>query len=187
MVPAMHATTASQMLFIRAPYRNTTPTPRMASRINSCTATAAVLPRNTPAGSRPESRRPSRAPSTDSTDTERWMASTVENRMATQNRPGAALAMGERSGPSAKANRTRAMTPKGATWLRATRERASILRSFPAMSRVSRHMDDALYARSRGGLGGQVTDRFDGRFSDGTDDPFAGHPATGDGHRPVSQ
>src|SRR5665213_2859234 len=122
MVPAMHATTASQMLFIRAPYRNTTPTPRMASRINSCTATAAVLPRNTPAGSRPESRRPSRAPSTDSTDTERWMASTVENRMATQNRPGAALAMGERSGPSAKANRTRAMTPKGATWLRATRD-----------------------------------------------------------------
>ncbi len=88
----------------------------------------------------PDSRRPSRAPSEDSTDTLRWMARTVQNRTATQNRPGAPLAIVWRSGPRAKAKSTSATIPNGATWDRATRERPSMRRSLPATSTASRHM-----------------------------------------------
>src|SRR5665213_1082405 len=88
----------------------------------------------------PERRSPSLAPSEDSTETLRWMASTVQNRTATQKRPGAPLAITWRSGPRAKAKRTRATIPNGATWDSATRERPSIRRSLPAIRAASRHM-----------------------------------------------
>ena len=96
---------------------------------------------NRPAGSRPERRRPSRTPSEASTDTLRWVASTVAKRTATQKRPGAACAISDRSGPRAKAKSPRATTPKGTIWDRPTRDRASMRRSLANSSAASRHMD----------------------------------------------
>ena len=135
----------------------------------------------------PESRRPSRAPSPDSTDTLRWTASTVQNSTATQNSPGAPLAIRARSGPRAKANRTRATIPNGATWDSATRERASIRRSLPATRRVSRHMGHRLLGRrpvaaGPARAGGAVRRAVGPRI-----EPLGGHPATGDGDRPAGQ
>ena len=109
--------------------------------MTSCSATAAVLPRNTPAGSSPDRRRPSRAPSGASSAKLRCTASTLAKSTATQNRPGAACAIGARSGPSAKAKRTSTRTATGTTWCSTTRERARSAGPCPPRGRVSRHMD----------------------------------------------
>src|SRR5438270_2224908 len=114
----------------------------MTSRAASSAATAAALPRKMPAGSRPDRRRLSRAPSVDSTANERWMASRAQNSTATQNRPAAAWPRTPRSGSRANANRISTSKAKGPTWLVATRDRNSMRRSLPAMTAVSRHTDD---------------------------------------------
>ncbi len=74
-----------------------------------------------------------------STATLRCTASTDEKRIATQKSPGAAWTSGDWSGPRAKANSTSTITPNGAIWARATRERASMRRSLPPTSNASRH------------------------------------------------
>src|SRR5579875_2992666 len=89
----------------------------------SSTATAAALPRNTPAGSMPDDRRPPRVPSPDSMATLRWVASTVENKTASQNSPGAAPDSALRPGPRANPSRTSDRTATGTTCHRATLER----------------------------------------------------------------
>ena len=93
-----------------------------------------------PAGSMPDRRRPSRVPSPDSMAKLRWVASTVENRTASQNSPGAAASSAAGPGPRAKANSTRTSRANGSTCQSATRDRGSIRRSLPATSRASRHM-----------------------------------------------
>src|SRR5579875_3448417 len=94
-----------------------------------------------PAGSRPDSRSPSRAWSEASMAKLRWTASTAENSTATQKSPGAAWPRKPRSGSRAKANRMSTSRAKGRTWLVATRERSSTRMSLPATSAASRHMD----------------------------------------------
>src|SRR5438270_904989 len=58
----------------------------------SSAAMAPALPKKMAAGSRPERRRLSRAPSAASTAKARWMASSAQKSTATQNSPAAALA-----------------------------------------------------------------------------------------------
>src|SRR5436309_3784085 len=93
------------------------------------------------AGSRPDRRRLSRAPSLASTAKARWMASRAQNSTATQNSPAAARARTPLSGSRAKANRISTSMANGATWLVATRDRTSMRRSLPAITAASRHTD----------------------------------------------
>src|ERR1700694_1721830 len=96
------------------------------------------------------------------------MASSDEKRTATQNRPAAPRASTPRSGSRAKANNTRTRTANGATWLIATRERASIRRSLPATRAASRHMDDPAGAQDgeRGGGAGVGSEYLAARHRD---------------------
>src|SRR5207237_4107209 len=97
-----------------------------------------------PAGSSPESRSPSRVASPASMANERCTERRVANRTVTQKRPGAALVSTPRSGSRAKANSTSTRRANGATWLVATRDRASMRRSLPATRAVSCHTDALL-------------------------------------------
>src|SRR3954451_20567077 len=90
-----------------------------------------------PAGSRPLSRSPSRAPSADSMAKLRWIARRALNVTAIQNSPAAARVRRPRSGSRAKANSTSTSTANGAIWLAVTRERASMRRSLPATRTAS--------------------------------------------------
>src|SRR5947208_1729469 len=139
-----------------------TPAPRRSWRPASWAAMAAAFPRKMPAGSRPERRRPSRAPSLDSMAKLRCTARRELKRTATQNRPAAALVNTPRSGSRAKANRTSTRMAKGATWLVVTREWPSMRRSLPATRPASRHMG----GRFRGDCGRRCV---------------GNHPAAGDG------
>src|SRR5688500_15370577 len=94
-----------------------------------------------PAPSRPESRKASRASSSDSMTKDRWMASSPENITVTQNRPGPTAIKVSRSESRAKANTMRTRRAKGTTWLIPTRDRASTRRSLPATRAASRHMN----------------------------------------------
>src|SRR5437763_15223519 len=114
----------------------------MTSKTASSAAMAPALPRKMAAGSRPERRRLSRAPSLASTANDRWRASRAQNKTATQNSPAAARASTPRSGSRAKANRISTSRANGATWFVATRERSSMRRSLPAITAASRHTDD---------------------------------------------
>ena len=104
----------------------------------------AALPRKIPAGSRPESRRASMTPSAVSTENARWMASSIENSTASQNRPGRGLARGcggrgrgrTRTG-SGRAGRT-AAAGSSVTLLRRSRRR-----SLPTTRAASRSMESA--------------------------------------------
>src|SRR5688572_24444090 len=102
-----------------------------------------------PAPSRPESRRASRASSSDSMTKDRWMASSPENITVTQNRPGPTAISVSRSESRAKANTMRTRRAKGTTWLIPTRDRASTRRSLPATSAASRHMNGFLGGREQ--------------------------------------
>src|SRR5260221_308482 len=116
----------------------TTRTARLANvsrpRARRWGATASALPQKTAAPSSPERRRASRTPFSPSTAKAREMASNPARSTATQKRPGATRGRRPRSGSRAKANRSSTIPAKGSTWLRATRERASIRRSLPATS-----------------------------------------------------
>src|SRR5579872_2200427 len=118
------------------------------SSTRSSASTAPALPRNTPAGSRPESRSPSRASSADSTAKLRCTVSTVESNTATQNSPAEAGASTLRSGPRARAN--------GTTWFTATRERISIRRSLPHTRTASRNNDRLRFDPAAGEADGAV-------------------------------
>src|SRR5437763_16302729 len=124
----------------------------MTSKTASSAAMAPALPRKMAAGSRPERRRLSRAPSLASTANDRWRASRAQNKTATQNSPAAARASTPRSGSRAKANRISTSRANGATWFVATRDRSSMRRSLPAITAASRHTDDP-----RGRVGPDLT------------------------------
>src|ERR1700677_1314659 len=124
----------------RAPKRKATPAVSNASRTRSCTTMAAPLPRKMPAGSRPDSRSPSRAESVDSTVKLLCTARTTERSTAIQNNPPAAGWRAWRFGPRASPNSKSTAAANGTTWLRPTLDRASIRRSFPQTSIASRHM-----------------------------------------------
>ena len=98
---------------------------------------AAALPRNSAGPSRPESRRPSRAPLSASIPNARETASSDASSTVIQNSPGATRRRTPRSGSSANANRSRTISPNGAICCIVTRERASMRRSLPATSRTS--------------------------------------------------
>ena len=105
----------------------------------SWSATAAAFPRKIPAGSSPDMRRPSTAPSAVSMEKVRCTASRPENSTASQKRPGAAWTSNGRSWSKAKPNSRRTTREYGTTWLRATLARPSMRRSLPATTKASRH------------------------------------------------
>ena len=108
------------------------------------------------------------------------------------------MAIGGRSGPRAKAKRTRATMPKGATWDSATRDRPSMRRSLPATRAASRHMGHRpRTGRGVGSDGSTRLRRWPGdrhparprvrrRAAGATAQVRRGHPATGD-DRPAGQ
>src|SRR5438105_11740992 len=115
--------------------------PSRTSSTASWRATAAALPRKTPAGSRLDRRCESATPSFASSPALRWTASSDDRRTAIQKRPAAARTSTSRSGSTANANSTSTSTANGATWFRATRDRSSMRKSLPATSAASRHME----------------------------------------------
>src|SRR4051794_5079409 len=128
-------------------YMTTTPAASTASRASSSSAIAPALPRKIPDGLRPDMRRASRLPSAASMAKARWMASSPENRTATQNSPAVARVRMPRSGSSANANRMSTSRANGATWLVVTRLRHSSRRSLPAMTAASWSTDGHLITR----------------------------------------
>ena len=144
------------------------------SRTSSCAARAPALPRKMPAGSSPDSRRPSRPPSAASMAKDRWTASTSENSTATQNRPGVAAC--ERAPVGIEGEGEQQQHEQGeraapGSW--PTRLRASMRRSLPATSAAAlsiRHPPVRWLARTparavgpaRPADGGATSGRLDG-------------------------